>query len=71
MKARCARSRGLRYQIDGWCGDMGLGTWPKAALSHRLTDKAAAAYARGDMLAKRAALMAGWATACSPGSPLS
>ena len=34
----------------------------EAALAHRLKDKAEAAYARGDLFAKRRQLMEDWAT---------
>ena len=34
------------------------------ALAHQLADKAEAAYQRGDLLAKRARLMADWAKYC-------
>jgi hypothetical protein len=34
------------------------------ALAHKLKDKAEAAYQRGDMLVKRARLMADWAQYC-------
>jgi hypothetical protein len=34
----------------------------EAALAHRLRDKAEAAYARGDLYAKRRKLMADWAS---------
>jgi hypothetical protein len=37
----------------------------EAALSHRLADKVEAAYRRGDLFAKRAALMEEWAAFCA------
>lgn len=39
------------------------------ALAHTLKDKTEAAYRRGDLFAKRAALMADWATFCTPPAP--
>lgn len=41
----------------------------EAALAHVLRDKVEAAYARGDLLAKRAELMAAWAVYCLTPSP--
>lgn len=41
----------------------------EAALAHVLRDKVEAAYARGDLLAKRAELMAAWAAYCLTPSP--
>ncbi len=41
----------------------------EAALAHRLQDKAEAAYARGDLFAKRRKLMEDWAEYLSGGKP--
>lgn len=36
------------------------------ALTHRISDKAEAAYRRGDQFEKRRKLMEAWATSCEP-----
>ena len=54
---------GFRSTFRDWAGEMS--SFPRevveAALAHRLKDKAEAAYARGDLFAKRRALMEEWA----------
>jgi hypothetical protein len=42
----------------------------EAALSHKLPDKAEAAYARGDLFRKRIRLMEDWAKYCDTARPL-
>ena len=57
-------AHGFRSTFRDWAGE--ATAHPRevieAALAHRLKDKAEAAYARGDLLAKRAALMRDWAS---------
>jgi integrase len=58
---------GFRSAFRDWCGERT--NFPRelaeAALSHVVKDKTEAAYARGDMLTKRAQLMNAWARYCS------
>lgn len=60
-------AHGFRSTFRDWAGD--CTTYPRevieAALAHTIKDKAEAAYRRGDALARRAALMADWATYCA------
>ena len=59
-------AHGFRSSFRDWCGEAsnhGTGL-AEAALAHVVRDKTEAAYARGDLLAKRAALMADWADFC-------
>nr|WP_255476592.1 site-specific integrase [Geminicoccus flavidas] len=53
---------GFRSSFRDWAGE--ASSHPRevieAALAHRLKDKAEAAYARGDLLAKRRALLEDW-----------
>jgi len=55
---------GFRSTFRDWAGE--TTHYPRevceAALAHGIKDKAEAAYARGDLFAKRAALMSDWAT---------
>ena len=57
---------GFRSTFRDWAGE--ATAHPREviehALAHLLKDKAEAAYARGDLLAKRRALMADWAAYC-------
>ncbi len=59
-------AHGFRSSFRDWAGE--ATAHPREvieqALAHQLRDKAEAAYARGDLLAKRAALMADWARYC-------
>lgn len=59
-------THGFRSTFRDWAGE--TTGYPREvcehALAHRLADKAEAAYQRGDMLAKRAQLMADWAKYC-------
>jgi integrase len=59
-------AHGFRSSFRDWAGE--ATAHPRevieAALAHRLRDKAEAAYARGDLMAKRATLMNDWATFC-------
>lgn len=58
---------GFRSTFRDWAGEMS--SFPRevveAALAHRLKDKAEAAYARGDLFAKRRALMEEWTRAAT------
>ncbi len=62
---------GFRSSFRDWAGE--LTPHPRevieAALAHRLKDKAEAAYARGDLFAKRRRLMADWAGFCTTTTP--
>lgn len=57
---------GFRSTFRDWAGE--TTAYPREviehALAHQLKDKAEAAYQRGDLLAKRADLMADWAATC-------
>jgi len=59
---------GFRSTFRDWAGE--TTGFPRevieAALAHRLKDKAEAAYARGDLFAKRRELMAAWAEYSAP-----
>jgi integrase len=60
-------THGFRSAFRDWCGEQT--NFPRevaeAALAHVIKDKAEAAYARGDLLAKRSQLMAAWGLYCS------
>lgn len=57
---------GFRSTFADWCAETGKpADIREAALAHTLGNKVAEAYQRGDMLARRAALMAQWAEFCS------
>jgi len=60
-------AHGFRSTFRDWCGEASHhpADLAEAALAHVNRDKTEAAYARGDLFAKRAALMADWATYCS------
>ncbi len=62
---------GFRSTFRDWAGE--VTAHPRevieAALAHRLRDKAEAAYARGDLFAKRRRLMEDWAVHLEPGCP--
>lgn len=64
-------AHGFRSSFRDWAGE--TTSYPRevieAAMAHRLKDAAEAAYARGDMLAKRARLMADWAHYCETIAP--
>jgi integrase len=66
MKRDDLTVHGFRSSFRDWCAE--ATSYPRelaeAALAHVLADKVEAAYRRGDMLAKRAALMEDWATFC-------
>ena len=57
---------GFRSTFRDWAGE--TTAYPREviehALAHQLKDKAEAAYQRGDLLAKRACLMADWGRYC-------
>lgn len=60
-------AHGFRSTFRDWAGE--LSQFPREviehALAHQLKDKAEAAYARGDLLAKRRLLMEAWAEHCN------
>lgn len=58
---------GFRSTFRDWAGETTAHTREviEHALAHQLKDKAEAAYARGELLAKRKLLMADWAAYCS------
>jgi integrase len=62
---------GFRSTFRDWAGESSK--HPREviehALAHRLKDKAEAAYARGDMFAKRVLLMEDWAKFCGNDQP--
>jgi integrase len=62
-KGETVTAHGFRSTFRDWAGE--ATHHPREvieqALAHGLRDKAEAAYARGDLLAKRRALMADWA----------
>ena len=62
---------GFRSTFSDWAAERT--SYPRdlveMALAHTLGSKVEAAYRRGDMLAKRAALMQAWANYCLPQSP--
>lgn len=66
MKRTDLTAHGFRSTFRDWAGE--CTNHPRevceAALAHQLKDKAEAAYARGDLFAKRANLMADWAEYC-------
>jgi integrase len=63
---RVATTHGFRSTFRDWAGEMT--PYPREvcehALAHLLEDETEAAYQRGDLLMKRAALMKDWATYC-------
>ncbi|MBX9596675.1 MAG: tyrosine-type recombinase/integrase, partial [Roseomonas sp.] len=66
-KGDVVTAHGMRSTFRDWAGE--ATHHPREvieqALAHGLKDKAEAAYARGDLLAKRSALMADWAAYCT------
>jgi integrase len=60
-------AHGFRSTFRDWCGEASHhpADLAEAALAHITRDKTEAAYARGDLFAKRAALMADWAAYCA------
>jgi integrase len=60
-------AHGFRSSFRDWAGESTVHPREviEAALAHRIKDKAEAAYARGDLLAKRTALMNDWAAFCT------
>lgn len=60
-------THGFRSAFRDWCGEST--SFPRevaeTALAHVIKDKVEAAYARGDLLAKRAQLMAAWGRYCT------
>jgi integrase len=71
MKRTDLTAHGFRSTFRDWAGE--CTNHPRevceAALAHQLKDKAEAAYARGDLFAKRAKLMADWAEYCYQPAP--
>ena len=64
-------AHGFRSTFRDWCAE--ATNYPRevaeAALAHVNRDKVEAAYARGDLLAKRVQLMTAWATFCANPAP--
>ena len=60
-------AHGFRSTFRDWCGEASRHATDlaEAALAHITKDKTEAAYARGDLFAKRAVLMADWAAFCA------
>jgi integrase len=60
-------AHGFRSSFRDWAGESTAHPREviEAALAHRIKDKAEAAYARGDLLVKRRALMNDWADFCT------
>jgi integrase len=60
-------THGFRSAFRDWCGEASHHPpdLAEAALAHINRDKTEAAYARGDLFAKRAVLMADWAAFCA------
>jgi integrase len=62
MRRAAITVHGFRSTFRDWAGE--TTSFPRevieAALAHRLKDKAEAAYARGDLFAKRRELMQAW-----------
>lgn len=60
---------GFRSTFRDWAGEASAHPTDvaEAALAHAVTNKVEAAYARGDLFAKRALLMADWAAFCGGG----
>ncbi|MFM0095735.1 tyrosine-type recombinase/integrase [Paraburkholderia nemoris] len=67
MKRDDLTAHGFRSTFRDWAGETTAYQREviEHALAHQLKDKAEAAYQRGDLLAKRARLMADWATYCA------
>jgi integrase len=59
-------AHGFRSTFRDWCGEASHhpADLAEAALAHINRDKTEAAYARGDLFAKRAVLMSDWAAFC-------
>ena len=68
MKRGDLTMHGFRSSFRDWCAESLTNAFPREvcehALAHRLSDKAEAAYQRGDMFEKRKLLMAAWADYC-------
>jgi integrase len=66
----CLTAHGFRSTFRDWSGEQT--SFPRevaeAALAHVVADKVEAAYARGDLFAKRTKLMAAWASYCGSAS---
>lgn len=67
MKRDGLTQHGFRSTFRDWAGEVSQSPREviEHALAHQLKDKAEAAYQRGDLLAKRAHLMADWAKFCA------
>ena len=59
-------THGFRSTFRDWAAETTAYPWEvcEHALAHKLSDNVEAAYQRGDLLAKRARLMADWAQYC-------
>jgi len=68
---RVATQHGFRSTLRDWAAEVAF--FPKEiaehALAHKLKDEAEAAYQRGELLLKRAALMEQWAQFCDQLTP--
>jgi integrase len=64
-------AHGFRSSFSTWCAETTDTPHEvrEVALAHANGDKVAAAYQRGDMFAKRRALMEAWAMCCTGGAP--
>lgn len=70
-QGRVVTTHGFRSTFRDWAGE--TTSYPREvcehALAHQLADETEAAYQRGDLLVKRAALMADWAQFAGAGAP--
>jgi integrase len=70
MKREDITVHGFRSTFRDWASEQT--SFPhetcEHALAHRISDKAEAAYRRGDQFEKRRKLMEAWAAQCEPGS---
>ena len=64
-----AKPHGFRSSFKDWAGEVAgfPNELSEAALAHAITNKAEAAYRRGDMLERRRVMMAAWADYCDGG----
>lgn len=68
---RVATPHGFRSTFRDWAAEVACVPWEIAehALAHKLKNAAEAAYQRGELLMKRAALMGQWARFCNEVPP--
>ena len=64
-------THGFRSTFRDWAAETTVHPWEvcEHALAHKLLDKVEEAYQRGDLLAKRARLMADWSQYCGTKQP--